>query len=226
VVGFVEFLLPRFYRRRSAVGKSGYLTLNLAHQVEAGGEGFLAGLPIGRANLAVVVGHVLSGLDLANEVLGGATDAEIVDLRDLDLTFRVDDEGAAQGEAFFFDHDIEAAGDAASRVADHREVDFSNGVGGVVPGLVSEVRVGGDREDFAVEFLELFIVVGEVAELCRADEGEVCRIEAEDAPFAFELLGGDGDELSLVESLCGEFRNGLVDHILSKLSDFVGLVFW
>ena len=57
----------------------------------------------------------------------------------------------------------------------------------VSPGLVGKVRVGGYGVDFNAEILELRIVVGEIAELGRADEGEVGRVEEDDGPFALRL---------------------------------------
>jgi hypothetical protein len=61
--------------------------------------------------------------------------------------FGVDDESAAQRQAFFLDHHVEVAGDRAGRVADHRVSDLLDGVGSIVPGLVREVGVGGHRVD-------------------------------------------------------------------------------
>jgi hypothetical protein len=42
-------------------------------------------------------------------------------------------------------------------------------------------------------------VVGQVAQLGRADEGEVGRVEEDDGPLALEVGVGDGDELAVVE---------------------------
>jgi hypothetical protein len=55
----------------------------------------------------------------------------------------------------------EGAGQGAGGVADHRELDLADGLGGVVPGLVGEVGVGGDDVDLGAGLLELGVVVGQ-----------------------------------------------------------------
>ena len=94
---------------------------------------------------------------------------------------------------------VEVAADRAGRVADHRVLDLADGVGGVVPRLVGEVGVGRHRVDLDAELLELGVVVGQVAELGRADEGEVGRVEEHDRPLALEVGVADVDELAVVE---------------------------
>ena len=76
----------------------------------------------------------------------------------------------------------------AGRVADHRVLDLADGVRGVVPRLVGEVGVGRHRVDLDAELLELGVVVGQVAELGRADEGEVGRVEEDDRPLALQVV--------------------------------------
>ena len=70
-------------------------------------------------------------------------------------------------------------------VADHGEFYFSDGLGVVVPCFVDVDGVAGDGVDFTADLLECFVVVLEVLEFGRADEGEVSRIEEEYAPFPF-----------------------------------------
>jgi hypothetical protein len=71
------------------------------------------------------------------------------------LPCRVDDEGAALGQAGFLDHHAEVAGECAGRVADHRVLDLADGLGRVVPGLVREVGVGRHAVDLDAQLLEL-----------------------------------------------------------------------
>jgi hypothetical protein len=47
-------------------------------------------------------------------------------------------------------------------------------------------------------------VVGQVAQLGRADEGEVGRVEEEDRPGAEQVLVGHVDELAVLEGGSGE----------------------
>ena len=139
-------------------------------------------------------GHVFGGLETTQQLLGIAANAVVVDFHGLDLALGVDDEGAAQGQSFVFNHDLEVAAERARGVGQHGETDFPDSVGGVVPGLVGEVRVGGYAVDFGAEFLEFGVVVGQIAQLGRADEGEVGRVEHENRPFALErVLGHFGE---------------------------------
>ena len=65
----------------------------------AGRQGGFARGPLGGADFARVGRHVLGSLNLADQFLGVAADAQVMDLGDLDLTFGVDHEGAAQRQA-------------------------------------------------------------------------------------------------------------------------------
>ena len=122
---------------------------------------------------------VLRRLDLAQQFLGVAADAVVMHFHDLDLAVRIDDEGAAIGQALLLDQHLEIARQRRGRIADQRVLHFLDGVGGVVPGLVGEMRVGGYAVDFHAQFLEFGVVVGEVAEFGRADEGEIRGVEHE-----------------------------------------------
>src|SRR5690606_12492708 len=168
-------------------------------QVQGRSQGLGTRLPVGGADFVRVGSNVLRSLHLADQVLGGAADATVMDFHDLDLAFRVDDEGAAHGEAFFFDHHAEVAGDGAGGVTNHRELDLLDGLGRVVPSLVGEVRIRGDGIHFDAHLLQLVVVVGQVAQLGRADEGEVGRVEEHDGPLAAQVGVGDLNELAVVE---------------------------
>jgi hypothetical protein len=61
------------------------------------------------------------------------------------------------------------------------------------------VGVGRYGVDLDAQRLEGRVVVGQVAQLGRADEGEVGRVEEHDGPLALEVVLGDGDELAVVE---------------------------
>src|SRR5699024_10198148 len=119
-----------------------------------------------------------------------------------DHALRVDHEGTTVSQASFFDHHVEVAGDQASRVADHRVVDLADFGGAVVPCLVGEVGVGGDRVDLNAQLLEFCVVVSQVAQLGRANEGEVGRVEEYYGPLAFQVGFGHVDELAVVVGGC------------------------
>ena len=93
---------------------------------------------------------------------------------------------------------------APGGVAEHRVLDLADRVGRAVPRLVREVGVGRHRVHLDAEALQILVVVGEVAELGRADEREVGRVEEEDRPLAAQVVAGDVDELAGAEAGCGE----------------------
>ena len=111
-----------------------------------------------------------------------------LDLDDLDPARRVDHEGAAVGQALLFDQHVEIARKRQRRVADQRILHLPDRVGGVVPGLVREVRVGGDAVDLHAQLLEFRVAVGQIAEFGRANEREVGRVEHEHGPLALQVL--------------------------------------
>jgi hypothetical protein len=83
----------------------------------------------------------------------------------LDDAIGVDDEGAAQCQAFFGDVHVEGVGQLVRGVAHQRELGLAHGGGGFVPHLVREMRVGGDDVDLGTGLLELGVVVGSVFDL-------------------------------------------------------------
>src|SRR5262249_55825774 len=96
------------------------LGLDLADQVQRGLQRGSTFFPLGGANFTGMSGDVLGGLDLAQQVLGVTADAFGGDFHGLDHAVRVDDVGAAVGQAFVFAQDFEVAADRQGRVADHR----------------------------------------------------------------------------------------------------------
>ncbi len=147
---------------------------------------------------------VLGCLDLANHVFGVTADAFGSDFNSLDHTLGVDDEGTAVGQALIFAQNFEVAADLHGRVTDHGVLDLADGFGAVVPCFVGEVGVGGDRVHFNAHFLQLVVVVGNVAQLGRANEGEVSRVEEENGPLAFNVGFGQFEELAVFE--CRRFE--------------------
>mmetsp|Transcript_37506 Transcript_37506/g.87313 ORF Transcript_37506/g.87313 Transcript_37506/m.87313 type:complete len:200 (+) Transcript_37506:3728-4327(+) len=176
-------------------------TLDLADEVQARGDGLGAFLPLGRADLAGVGGGVLRGLELAQGFRHVTGDLVGVDLGGLDDAVRVDDEGAAQRQAFFGDVHAEGVGQRVRRVAHQRELGLADGRRGLVPDLVREVGVGRDDVDLGAQLLELGVVVGGVLDFGRAVEGEGGRHEDQDRPLALQGLVGQVDELAVVEGL-------------------------
>ena len=68
-------------------------------------------------------------------------------------------------------------------------------------------EVGADRIDLYTHCLELVVVLSHVKQLCRAYEGEVCRVEEENSPLAFYIFIGYRDKFSVMKCLhleCGQ----------------------
>src|SRR6266496_2213192 len=131
---------------------------DLADQVEPRLEGLLALGPLGRAHLTRMGGDVLGRPHLAQQLLGIAPDAVVVDLAELDLALGVDDERAPQREAGvspLADEDIEIRRQHLAGVAEQRVLHLLDRRRDVLPGLVGEVRVGRDAVDLDAELLEL-----------------------------------------------------------------------
>src|SRR5699024_6746303 len=126
-----------------------------------------------RADLAWVLSDVLSSLDLADQLGSVAAETLAGRLEVLADAVRVDQDGRAVGLADALAHVLEVAGQVAVGVADHRVVDLADLLGGLVPRLVHEVGVGGDTVNLDAHLLQLLVVVCDVAELGRADEGQV-----------------------------------------------------
>jgi hypothetical protein len=167
--------------------------------------------PLGRADFTRMSSDVLGSLDFAQQIGGIATDALGRDLESLDHALRIDDERAAIGQTLCFAHDFEVAGDVAGRVTDHRVLDLADGFRRVVPRLVGEVRISRHRIDFDAKLLEFSVMVGHVAQLGRADEGEVGRIEKEHGPLVLDVRVGHLDELAVLVGTGFERLDGGID---------------
>ena len=99
-------------------------------------DGLVAGVPVGGADLAVLVGE-LEGVDEAEGLVNGAADGEVVDCDLAHDAVGVDDEEATEGDAFFFDEDAVVFGELVVLVGEERDVDVAEAAvaaGGVGPG--------------------------------------------------------------------------------------------
>ena len=136
----------------------------------------------------------LSSLDLAEEFACVTTDTVVVDLSNLQLAIGVEEEGTTVSLTRLFAEDAEGSRELEGHVSEHRVLDLADRIGSVSPCLVDEVRVGADGVDVYAESLELSIVVCEVSKFGGANEGEVTRVEEEDAPLALEVFVRNLDE--------------------------------
>ena len=185
--------------------------LDCADEVEARLQSLRAGLPLCRANFISVFRNELQSLNAAEEFVRVAADVAGDDFVGNNLAFRIDDEGAAFRESGIFNQHIKRAGERRGRVGEHRVLDFLDGFGGIVPRFVDEMRVAGNRVDFAADFLEFFVLVREVFEFRRANESEVRRVEEEHTPLAEHVFLGDGNEAVVLVGLDREVRDFFID---------------
>src|SRR3990167_3465716 len=187
--------------------------LDLANQVQGRSQSLLAFFPLGWADFAWVSSGVLSSFQLAQGFRYVTSDFVGVDFNGLDHAFRVDQEGATQSQAFFFDVHAESAGQGVGWITNQRELSLAYSWRSFVPDFVGEMGVGGDDVNFGASIAERSVVVGSVFDLSRAVEGEGGWHEDQYRPLAFQGLLGHFDELAVVESVSLERLNLGVDEI-------------
>src|SRR3990167_7140991 len=185
--------------------------LDLANQVQGRSQSLLAFFPLGWAHFAWVSSGVLGSFQLAQGFRYITGDFVGVDFNGLDHAFRVDQEGAAQGQAFFCDMHTESVGQGVGRIPHQRELSLAYGRRGFVPDFVGEMGIGGDDVNFGAGIAERSVVVGSVFDFSRAVEGEGSRHEDQYRPLAFQRLLGHFDELTVVERIGLERLNLGVD---------------
>ena len=162
-----------------------FFFLNITNQVISRYERGVTGVPgCGAHHVAVFVDE-LAGFYFSEEFFGISSYVGGDDFVAYDLALGIDDEGSSLGFFSVLGEDVKGAGEDLAGVTDPGEFYFSDGLGVVVPCFVDVDGVAGDGVDFTADLLECFVVVLEVLEFGRADEGEVSRIEEEYAPFPF-----------------------------------------
>ena len=112
-------------------------------------------------------------------------------------------------------------------IGKHGIADLPDPFGGIVPGLVDEVGIGGDGIDLSAYGNELVLDIGQVLQLRGAHESEVRGIEEEHAPLAEDILLGNGPEAVVDIGLSVESADLFVDHrhsIFSFLFDDIWFV--
>ena len=158
--------------------------------VVVGDHGGLARLPARGAHLTVLI-SVLEGLDHAQHFVDVAADGEIVDAELTEDTLFVDDVSGTESDTSItggLEKAAVIAGDGLLDISDHREVHGAKAtllswLHGILS--VGELRVDGAADQLAVDSLELSRLVTELANLSRADEGEIKRPEEKHDIFTF-----------------------------------------
>lgn len=171
-----------------AIGSGGAIRLSrevLEGALGIGLHALGAGLPVGGADLAVLVGE-LEGLDEAQGLVDGAAHGQVVDGDLAQDALGVDDEQAAQGHALVLEQHPVLARDGLALVRHERQAQVRPQPALLArllrPRQVREVRVRRDPEHRRVHGRELRQRVVEAEDLRRAHEGEVQRVEEEYDP--------------------------------------------
>lgn len=159
------------------------------------------GVPVRRANLAVLVGE-LERVDQAERLVDRASNGEIVDGDLAEHAVGVDEEEAAQRDAFFLDENAVVFADGVVLVREQGDVDLAQAavfLCGVGPGQQGVFRVGGGEHDAGATRLEVRRPVAEGQDLGRAHKGPCHGDEAEDQPL---LVGGVLGEAEVWGKVC------------------------
>ena len=181
--------------------------LQLPHQIQAGLQGLGARLPLRRAHLVSMLRHELAGLHLPQKFIGIPAHIAGVDLISHDFPFGVHDEAAPLGHAIRLDIDLKIFGQTMGGVGQHGILDILDALGSVMPRLMDEMGIAGNRVDFAADGLEFLIEIGQILQFCGAHKGKIGRIEEEHAPLAQDVRLGDSSESVVLVALYGEIGN-------------------
>lgn len=166
--------------------------------------------------------EVLECIDDAEALADGAAERHVVDDLVADDALHIDEEEAAVSYEFTGDDGIAVFVDVV--IACEHVVVFGDGfvdVGyervvnaldaafvfrGLEPGPVGKFGVGGASDDGDVALFKLAEFFLEAVKLCRADEGEVLRVEEEyDVFFPNELIEGEiFDDGFAFDGFCGK----------------------
>lgn len=177
-----------------------------------GHHGLLAGLPVGRAHLAVLV-RVLEGLDQAQGFLHAASHRQIVNGDLAQILLVIDDEQAAEGDAGLLVQHTVIAGHLHRLVGQQGNVHAAKAAllaRGVDPGQMGELAVGGAADHLAVDLAELGGALREGNDLRGAHEGEVQRVEEQHKVLALVVAQLDVLENTVGDDGAGECGSGLL----------------
>lgn len=164
---------PLEQSRASGAGTGRRLLLGEVLLGVGGVDGVGTLLPVGRADLTVLVGE-LEGLDDTDGLLDGAADGEVVDVHGTEGTLGVDEEGATESDALLLEENTVGLRDRVVAVREEAEVEVGAKAallaGGLRPGEVGELGVGREGNDLGVDGLELLEGVVEGEDLRGADD--------------------------------------------------------
>lgn len=183
-------------RSVSAVGSLGVAHLLISvpavvllDALGGGLDGVHAGVPVGRADLAVLVGE-LEGVNEAEGLVDAAANRQIVDGDLAKDAVGVDEEEAAQSNALLLNQDAVVLANGVVLVRQQRDVDLAQAavlLRCVGPCEQRVLGVGRSEDNAGTAGLKVGCAVAEGKDLGRAHEGPGHGHEAEDEPL---LVGG------------------------------------
>lgn len=153
-------------------------------------HGLLSRAPSGGADFAVFVGE-LEGLDQPQSLVDVSAHGQIVDGHLAEGAGAVDDEEAAEGDALVLLENSVRSGDFQVLVGEQGDVHLAQSSllpGGVGPGQMGEMRVGGASDDFTTDFAELLGALRERDDFGGTNEREVQRVKEDYNIFALEVI--------------------------------------
>ncbi|MNP08782.1 hypothetical protein D3C76_1008660 [compost metagenome] len=146
--------------------------------------------------------YILRCLNLVDKSTCITANAACSNFNSLDYTVRINDKCTAIRNTLFFNQNIEVTGDGVRRIADHNVSNFANRFGAIMPCFVYKMGVCRYGVHFNTKVLQSSILILQILKLCRANECEVCRIEANYTPFSFKIRFRYIDKFTIVISCC------------------------
>jgi hypothetical protein len=122
-----------------------------------------------------------------NYLIHVSADVEVIDGYPTNSTCRIYNVGSSEADAGILVKDAEVRRQVSFKVGKHWERKVVKSFVVLAPCKMRILRVGTAAKDLTVELLELFVLVTELDDLCRAHEGEVEWPEEYDLPLA--LIG-------------------------------------
>ena len=139
-------------------------------------------------------GYKLAGLHPAQQFIGIAAHIAGKNFIGYDFTFGINNKAAAFRHTVRLDVYPKISRQGMGGIGQHGVLDFADALGGIVPRFMNIVRVTGNRIDLTARSLERGVLVGQILQLGRANEGKIRGVEEKDAPLTKYILFCDGTE--------------------------------
>lgn len=237
---FVYTFCRPFFQGKSNLVDSGEVFLGL---LDIRLDGLGTSLPVGRANLTVLISELESFNETKN-FINGTTNGKIVDSNLTNGTLGVNDEETTESDTSFFNENTIVLGNGLGLISQERNVHLTKTTlltGSVNPSKMREfyrknfnnasfffflffctislklTRISRGTDNGSVQSFEFLDTFRESKDLSRANESEIHRIPEEDNVLALVVREGDILEFTIDDS--GSSESG---SLLLNLSDYLG----